>query len=352
MKKFTYLIATIFAFALNSCSDQEEIEIKYQVDVTVDPSSVISAFHGYYNKGITYGLNMDDDSQLLITSLIYDESGLLVEKKEKLVNDYSSSLVFPLLMKDGEQYTVVAISYSIDQKNNVNSYIIENEDRLEKLTITSEYMNGESYYSNWSMLGISSKVISANDKVSTIYIQPASAQVVLLYTDIHAFNEAGVDQHWIAYKNNVRAKFEGQTLTYGSNSATNSGYIHRLDVTGDDSSGIFVIINLLPTSEMDIWAGFSEGGKDYSYSSFLDYAGLDPSKGEAQLTMEAGQEYSFQINCGSCTINVGSRTKSMATSMVILDNHKQKKMYPQNYRTQIVSPQQSASVLKLLNHLK
>lgn len=346
-------MATIFAFALNSCSDQEEIEIKYQTDITVDPSSVISAFHGYYNNGKTYGLNMDETSQLLITSLIYDESGSLVEKKEKLVNDYSSSLVFPLLMKDGEQYTVVAISYSIDKENNVNSYIIENEDRLEKLTITSEYMNGNSYYSNWSMLGISSKVISANDKVSTIYIQPASAQVVLEYNNIHALDEIGIDQHWIAYKNNVQAKFEGQTPTYGSNSATNSGYIHRLDVTeNDDSYGIFVILNLLPTSGMDIWAGFSEGEKDYSYSSLLDYVGLDPSKGKAQLTIEAGQEYSFQIDCGSYTISVGSRTKSMATSMVMLDSHEQNKMYPQNYKTQIVSPQQSANILKLLNHFK
>ena len=102
MKKYFLLVVSAVALAFTSCSDSEEIDIKYQVNVTVDPSSVKSAFHGYSVNDKTYGLNMDETSKLLITSLIYDNSGNLVEKKESLVNDYSSSAKYSLKIKEGE----------------------------------------------------------------------------------------------------------------------------------------------------------------------------------------------------------------------------------------------------------
>ena len=57
MKKYFLLVVSAVALAFTSCSDSEEIDIKYQVNVTVDPSTVKSAFHGYSVNDETYGLN-------------------------------------------------------------------------------------------------------------------------------------------------------------------------------------------------------------------------------------------------------------------------------------------------------
>lgn len=354
MKKYFLLAVSAVALAFTSCSDREEIDIQYQVNVTVDPSTVISEFHGYYTNGETYGLNMDKGCKLLITSLIYDNSGNLVEKKESLVNDYSSSAKYSLNMKEGEEYTVVAITYSVDQIYDVDSYLIENENRLDKLTITSEFKNGDSYYSNWSMLGIATKTINSENIENIINVKPASSIVVLFYHDIHSFDEYGVDCHWIAYKNNVQANFASGNLGYGSTLAVNSGYLHTLDVTANpNSKNIFVMLNLLPTSGMKVWAGFSLGEINITYSDFLDLAELDPSLGEGVIDIESGKEYSFDIYCGDCTISLGSLTRAATGTQMVLSNDIEKGNTQNTvYNHNLITPEQSVNVMELIKTLK
>lgn len=354
MKKYFLLVVSAVALAFTSCSDSEEIDIKYQVNVTVDPSTVKSAFHGYSVNDETYGLNMDETSKLLITSLIYDNSGNLVEKKESLVNDYSSSAKYSLKMKEGEEYTVVAITFSVDRTNDIDSYLIENESRLDKLTITSEYKNGNSYYSNWSMLGIATKTINSENIENIINVKPASSIVVLTYNDIHSFDESGVDCHWIAYKNNVQANFASGNLGYGSTTAVNSGYVHRLDVTENpNSNNIFVMLNLLPTSGMTVWAGFSVGENDFTYSEFLDFAELDPSLGEGVIDIESGKEYRFDVYCGDCAISLGSLTRAATGTQMVLSNDIVKGNTQNTvYNPNLITPEQSVNVMELIKTLK
>lgn len=354
MKKYILLVVSAVALAFTSCSDKEEIDIKYQVNVTVDPSTVKSAFHGYSVNGETYGLDMDETSELLITSLIYDNSGNLVEKKESLVKDYSSSAKYSLNMRDGEEYTVVAITYSVDKTNDIDSYLIENENKLDKLTVTSEWRNGNSFYSNWSMLGIATKTINSGNKDNIINVKPASSIVVLTYNNIHAFDESGVDKHWIAYKNNVQAKFSNGNLEYGTISAVNSGYVHELDVTENpNSNNIFVMLNLLPTSGMTVWAGFSVGENEFTYSEFLDFCELDPSLGQGVIDIEAGKEYKFDVYCGDCSINLGNLTRSATGSQSALTNQVAKNSIKnKQYNPNVITPQQSVNVMELVKTLK
>lgn len=354
MKNYILLVVSAVALAFTSCSDSEEIDIKYQVNVTVDPSTVKSAFHGYSVNGETYGLNMDETSKLLITSLIYDNSGNLVEKKESLVNDYSSSAKYSLNMKEGEEYTVVAITYSVDQTNDIDSYLIENENRLDKLTVTAEIRNGNSFYSNWSMLGIATKTINSNTKDNIINVKPASSIVVLVYHNIHAFDEVGVDTHWIAYKNNVQAKFDTGNLGFGAISAVNSGWVHNLDVTENpNSNNIFEILNLLPTPGMTVWAGFSVGENDFTYSDFLEFSEMDPSLGQGVIDIEAGKEYKFDVYCGDCAITLGNLTRSATGAQSVLSNKTNKNIVENKaYNPNVITPQQSVNVMELVKTLK
>lgn len=354
MKKYFLLVVSAVALAFTSCSNSEEIEIKYQVNVTVDPSTVKSAFHGYSVNEETYGLNMYETSELLITSLIYDNSGNLIEKKESLVKDYNSSAKYSLNMREGEEYTVVAITYSVDKTNDIDSYLIENESKLDKLTVTAEWRNGNSFYSNWSMLGIATKTINSGNRDNIINVKPASSIVVLTYKDIHAFDEYGVDTHWIAYKNNVQAKFNNGNLEYGTISAVNSGWVHELDVTEiPNSNNIFVMLNLLPTSGMTVWAGFSVGENDFTYSYFLDFCELDPSLGQGVIDIEAGKEYKFDVNCGECSISLGNLTRSATGSQNALTNQMVKNSVEnKQYNPNVITPQQSVNVMELVKTLK
>lgn len=355
MKKYILLVVSAIALAFTSCSDNEEIEIKYQVNVTVDPSTVKSAFHGYSVNGVTYGLNMDETSKLLITTLIYDNSGILIDKKESLVNDYNTNVKYSLNMKDGEEYTVVAITFAVDNTYNLSSYLVENENQLDKLTITSEFPNGESLYSSWTMLGLAAKTINSENRENVINVKPASSIVVLTYNNIHFFDENGVDKHWIAYKNNIQAKFGNGDFEYKATSATNSGWSYSLDVTKNpNSNNIFVMLNLLPTSNMSVWGGFSIGETDIPYSAFLNYCELDPTLGEGTINIEAGKEYLFNIYCGDCTIELENLTRSsVAASQSMLSNEINKNKFDnKSYTPNIITPQQSANVMELVKTLK
>lgn len=332
------LIVGAIAFALTSCADRGEIDIKYQVNVTVDPSTVQSVFNGYYVNGKTYGTNMYDTAKLLITSLIYDNSGNLVDKKESLVDDYNSSVRYSLELENSKEYTIVAITFSIDETENIDSYLIDNEKSLDKLTITAKFSNGSSFYSNWSMLGLATQTVNLDNKDYIIDVKPVSSIVVLTYYNIHALDAIGVDTHWIAYSNNDRAKFGNGVLEYGATLPSNAGWVHDLDVTENpNANNIFVMLNLLPTPEMSVWAGYYIGENEFEYSE------LGSTSGRGEIDIEAGKEYYFDVNCRDLTISLGNLTKSGAT---------EQSMLPDRACTlDVITPQQSVNVMELIKTL-
>lgn len=363
MKKNILLVIIALALVFSSCSDREEIDIKYQVNVTVDPSTVLSAFEVIYIGGDPCGLDMDDNCELLITSLIYDNSGNLVEKIESQVKDYNNSAQFSISMKEGEEYTVVAIAYSVDLKFSADAYEIENENRLDKLTITSNQGNGNSFYSNWSMLGIATKTINSTNKENLIYVKPASSMVVLNYLDIHAdihhaldslsIDSLKVNKHFIAYTNNYQANFMNGNLGYVSPHGSSMGWVSSVNVS-QAADNISVIINLLPTSEMDVWAGvYLEDGTSIHYSTLLESLHKDPSLGEGVIDIKPGEQYEFTVDCGELSISLGYFNKSATDLQSSLsDKLSEKFVEYKQYVPNVITPQQNVNVMELIKTLK
>ena len=352
MKKYILLVVSAIAFAFTSCSDKDEIEIKYQVDITIDPSTVTSSFHGYLLNGETYGLDMAEDTKLRITSLIYDANGNLVDKKESLVKDYSSNAKYSLTMEEKEKYTIIAITSAVTNEG-YESYIIDNEETINKLTVTANESNGYSYYSNFTILGVAKTEITSKEENVKINVVPASALVVLTYYDIHALDDAGIDTHWVAYKNNDMAIFENSSLSFTSSAAVNSGFVHSLDVTEQgDYSGIFVMLNLLPTSGMKIWGGFDMGEKSASYYSFLQYAGLDPTVSETITNIEAGKEYYIDVDCGNLTVKAGTLSRSAESKGAMQINRKVFKSQNITTDAKTIAPQIPTAVLDIIKNIK
>ena len=82
MKKYVLLVVSAVTLAFASCSSNNEVEINYQVNITINPSTVKSAFKGYFVNNQVHGIDMYKDAELLISAFIYDKDGMFVEKKE------------------------------------------------------------------------------------------------------------------------------------------------------------------------------------------------------------------------------------------------------------------------------
>lgn len=332
---------------LSACTNQKEIGIEYQVSITIDPSSVIDAFNGISVNNKKYGLDMDEGCTLLITSLLYDETGSLVEKQIFDVVDYSSIVQYNILMAEGREYTHVAITYSIDGSYDepIPSYILENESSLDKLSIQSEFPNGNSYYSNWSMLGLSTEKITTVSKEYVVKVQPASSLIELDFKNIHAWDDAGIDKHYLAYTNNDKVLYGSNGFLYASSASVNAGYSYSLDITDNDSNNIFVILHLLPTDNMFLWGGYVIGEQSATYGSYLDNLGLDPSIAETSITIEAGREYLFKVDCSDFIVEASAFTKGTEDDSI-------NEVYETRNNYVVLGVEQSVNVVDLFNRIK
>ena len=154
--------------------------------------------------------------------------------------------------------------------------------------------------------------------------------------------------------NNDIANFASGNLGYVSTLGLESGYVHKLDVTANpDGENIFFILNLLPTSGMDVWAGFSIGEINFTYSEFLELCELDPSLGEGVIDIESGKEYYFDVDCGDCAISLGNLTKAATGTQMVLSNDIVKGNTQNTvYNPNLITPEQSVNVMELIKTLK
>ena len=311
MKKYILLVVSAVALAFSSCSDSEEVEINSEVDITINPSTVKSAFRGYFANNKVWGIDMYKDAELLISAFIYDENGMYVEHKEFHVNDYTSKANFSLAIPEDRWYTVVAITYSVLKNGQASSYKVENYDeRIEDLKITQVDPTGASYYSNWAMLGIKVQEVYSNNKNTFIDVEPASSLVAVQYEDIHAYDEAGVDKHMIIFENNDYVQFEYNIPWYDNSLSNNAGHVNSVDVTLYDENRYFDILYLLPKNQMYMEACMYIGEYRINYANLRQEAGADPSYGYTKVDIRAGKEYVFEVDCSNLAISVEQLSSS------------------------------------------
>lgn len=100
--------AIISVMSFSACTDQEEISISYEADLTVSAAHIFDTFQS----------TMDDDFLmngnagkwvLNLNTFIYDSNGMLVDKCEQSFNEITSTLNHKLALDPGV-YTVVSIA--------------------------------------------------------------------------------------------------------------------------------------------------------------------------------------------------------------------------------------------------
>lgn len=325
MKKYILYLAALM-MVLASCSDSEEVDIKYQINVTVDPSTVLTPFHGFRIGGETYGLDMysdkDGTAELRITSFVYDETGELVEKYETVINDYTSNVKFSFLAKENIKYTIVSISNSIYENGIfLESYTISNENNLSKLSIQQQHYgdsncSGQSFYSNWSILGLSTQTIDVNQQDYVINLKPITSMVEINYSSIHAWDEHAVDTYVLQYKNNTMVSFDSTTPLYTTGLSNGTVNFSELDVTENPGDAtISSIINILPCQ-----------GMKYNGLLFIGEEGMYwEGKGTGIIDITSGEEYEINLDCQNREIEakkLGARNKSILNENIINENIK------------------------------
>lgn len=315
MKKYVLLVVSAVTLAFASCSSNNEVEINYQVNITINPSTVKSAFKGYFVNNQVHGIDMYKDAELLISAFIYDKDGMFVEKKEFYVDDYTSRADFSITVPEIEKYTIVATTYSVLKNGQASSYKVENyNERINNLKITQSDPTGISYYSNWGMLGIKVQEVYSNGKYEYIDVEPASVLVAVQYENIHAYDEVGVYKHMIIFENNdyaqIRDNYGFYNPYYDHTLSNNAGHTNSIDVAEYDGNSVFEILYLLPREQMYMEACLYSEEQRINYSDLRRQIGADPSFGYSIVDIQAGNEYVFTVDCSNLAIIVDQLSTS------------------------------------------
>ena len=298
MKKIIWLVVSVVALAFTSCTEREEIDFKYQVNVKIDPSEVISSVPGEVIGNEIYGKNLKEDEWLKITSLIYNKDELLVEKKESLVKDYESIVNYSLNIAENEEYTIVVFTFAKDIVKGIDSYIITNDSTLKTLSVKAFEENGDTYYSSWTVFGTATKVIKPENKSNLIKVKPTTASVTMHYIKPTAHNEDGVDMFLVTCNNNDIAFFENGIFNYKSTLPNGYGWKNELDlVYNQHSDHIIELYNFLPTKNMYIGASYCIGEEQYYFEKDI-YVDIEP-----------GNHYNIYIDCESLQLYMEHSTR-------------------------------------------
>ena len=158
----------IIVGAFVSCTDQEEIEIAYQTNMSITASHIFDDFSTvlgdeFEMQGTNYG-----EWDLNLHAFIYDINGNLVQSNEAQYSSLENALVFDLDLLPGK-YSVIAIAEftGIVQGQNYKFWNISNAENLNDLNIveSSTICN-----SPFETLGITSKEFEIGEHVENITI--------------------------------------------------------------------------------------------------------------------------------------------------------------------------------------
>ncbi len=275
------LLAVIAIFAVISCTN-DPVAIQKQVQITISPSKVLKDIVPFYNSSDIEMYQEDGRAaQLKLVALIYDKNGNLYHKSEKLVKDYNSDYTFSVLVND-EEYRLLAFSYSVFEGDDesFSAYTISNTNRLEDLKI--EQGRANSYYSNWSVLGMKDITTSINDNIH-VDLSMATSYVSFEWLNIHSDSSTPPST--------------GSSSIYGDYSASatdywgNNTYSWTISVEQDYSRTNGVIVKDLCPFIYDL--GFTSEDGYNTYSGYIE---------DNFLVIEAGQSSGLSLSDGDITI--------------------------------------------------
>lgn len=163
-----------------SCTDQEDIEITYQSEMGITAAHIFDDYEQFQ----VGDFDMSKDGwKLNLLVLVYDETGKLVDKTEKLCNSLSESLTYAPYLAPGN-YTVVSIADFRDGLGGAGYkfWNIENESNILDLSITEN----DSYFPVvFETLGIDVQNIEITNASKSIVadIKPVTSLVHVYMSD-------------------------------------------------------------------------------------------------------------------------------------------------------------------------
>lgn len=309
MKKYILLFATAIAMAFSSCTNDNIVSITHEVEILVDPYTVLKPFPGISIGGDIYGLDMMDETLLMMQCLIYDENGSLVNNVTGVFEDYTAKGTFKFNVAPNEKYTIVTLSYAIlvDEDGDVYSpYEVLDYEKLDRLSVTQ--LSSYAYYSTWSILGLNITEVDASKPQVTIELKPATAMVELGFYDAHSKDYLGVDKLIIGYDNKTAFDLKGVNPNYFEFSDPSYYRVVDLDLTAVNGSYITDIVNILPTKDM-WYVGSAYIGNDEVLTIEPNY-NIDIDAGNTYIIL---CDFNEEIITAECTT---SRTRSSEYSEI------------------------------------
>lgn len=232
MKKFFLLVVSAVALAFTSCSEREEIEIKYQANITVAVDKLMEPFQ----ERTAGDFDIPEGMSIRIQSYVYDANGNLVQSCVSSVNDYSKTVSYSAVLENGT-YKIVSIADFIVGNVNKPTYSwwnVTGENNINTLKVE----DGK-YIATWSWetLGAVVNEFEVSEKSSEIKVsvKPATAlfQIIFDYFDVENGDGNGVSMYapfcselyiHSMTQNNVISDFNNTTFSYSSTTAQNQIY--------------------------------------------------------------------------------------------------------------------------------
>lgn len=191
MKKLIYFIVTLFMVAFTSCSDQEEIEFKYQTTITLSVEKLMTDFQ----ERTSGDFDIVDGLCIRLQSYIYDDNGKLVQSKISSVSDYAEKYTYSCALNEGKYIIITTADFIAGSTSNPTTeyWQVKNETNLSELHLihTDKLASWA-----WETLGLSSTEIVVSEKSQdvTIPITPITGlvQIVFDYLDVVNGNGDGI----------------------------------------------------------------------------------------------------------------------------------------------------------------
>lgn len=309
MKKYIVVLLGLMTY-FTSCTDKDDVDIKYQVDFTVSPEKVMSGFEEYKEGDFT----LDTDNKVRIRALVYDMSGNLMSKTEELVDDYAKNLTFSTVLPIGE-YNVITSTDVVEgsSASNISSafWSFSAEENLSKLTISRE--NLMDYMGNGT-LGLSQTKITVNEPTSVaISVKPITAMIYCLFKNFNDFKGTDFNLTYleIDYKYRIdKISNAGDTWLFNSTSATTDKYrIASLDLTIPDyeqSTGIYNFHAFLPETDKEF-----EGYVEYIYKDGKKHGETTEA---SAISIESGKQYTLYFDVSKFNLQTYAYTSAKAAS--------------------------------------
>lgn len=283
------------AVGFSSCNKDKKVDIAYNVNVEVDPSTVMENFKEHYEGD--FDLIVGD--VLRIQLFIYDEQGFLVEKLTKECKGYNDRVNFSTMLPEGN-YTFIASSDVYTPSSDFEMWIYSNTDRINTFRI--DYCGYIRYDDIILGLRLYKKNIAGAENLS-ISLKPAVALLEFVWNSVHYFND--VIQYEFIFNNKKYdiVKTDGDTFEY---SAGETGYYYTLSRINPDnfssSNSVYGFTAILPISNVE-----------YSVRGWISDTEYVPF-GEGVTDFVAGEQYRIDVMIPDLDVEINKTSKSAGKS--------------------------------------